>query len=360
MEKPYPKGIPCKTNFSQWSKDLVDPRRIKSVKFPFTYLVLASVMAIQSGCKSLLNIHKFSCRHFEEICFALQIPKFNHPPCYNVFRNAFLKKDLKIFEEHFNKLFPFEKFELLHLDGKASKGTVCNSFNSKQDFLMTFSAYSSRLSQTVKRSSFHNKSISEIHVGYEFISKFKKRVTITTDALHCNKRFVSLLEEGNHEYFLQFKGHQARLKQAALLKEKTEKPLSEELSHEINHGREEFRLTKTYNFKSNVWPKAATLIIQERIRDDKSSKSFYLSSLQLKASRAAEIARSHWSVEIMHREKDVLMGEDSNSTKNHNLAGVLSVLRSIALNVIKSSPVKSFTAFQQKFAHNIASLFAFF
>lgn len=319
-------------------------------------------MAILSGSKSLLSIHKFGTRHYSKICKVLDIPKFHNPPCYNVFRNAFIQIELNSFEKLFNLLFQSKEkdCELVHLDGKASKGTILNSNNSKQSFLMTISAYSSSLYQTLKRRSFDSKEKSEIKEIRELIKELKGVKTITADSVHCNKETIDLIERKECKYLIQFKGNQKKLREKALLIEKEESSISENESEELNRGRKEKRKTKVYKFNSESWKGSKMIIIQERWRNKSYEKAFYLSNQLLKAKEASEIIRKHWSIESMHWEKDELMGEDKNKTKNHNIAGILSCLRTISLNIAKGSGNESFINFRESYAHDISAILSFF
>ena len=339
---------------------MTDPRRVKSVDFPLSFLLLCSILAILSGSKSLLSIQKFGLRHYSKICETLNISVFEKAPCYNVFRNAFIQVELSNFEKLFNLLFQAEDCELIHLDGKASKGTILNSNDYKQSFLMTISAYSSELSQTMKRRSFDNKEKSETKEIRELIKELEGIKIITADSAHCNHETIDLIQSKGHKYLIQFKGNQKKLKEEALLMEKEKKPLSESESMEISRGRHERRKTKVYRFNSSKWEGAKAIVIQERWRNKSYEKAFYLSNVLFKADENGRIIRKHWSVESMHWEKDELMGEDRNKTKNHNIAGMLSCLRTISLNKAKSSRKGSFTDFRESYAHDISAIVSFF
>lgn len=341
-------------------KSVPDPRRIKSVDYPLPFLLLCSILAILSGSQSLLNIQKFALRHYVQISEALNISVLEKAPSYNVFRNAFIKLKLNDFETLFNLLFQSNECELIHLDGKASKGSIKDSNNSKQSFLMTVSAYSSELNQTMKRWSFDSKEKSEIKEIRELIRELEGIKTITADSVHCNKETINLLESKKHKYLIQFKGNQRKLKKTALWIEENEKAFSEDETKELNRGRREKRKTKVFRFQSSDWKGSKAIIIQERWRNKSNEKAFYLSNGLLNANKAAKAIRKHWSIESMHWEKDELMGEDKNKTKNHNIAGILSCLRTISLNIAKSSAIESFTNFKQSYAHDILALLALF
>ena len=316
-------------------------------------------MAILSGSQSLSSIHRFSERHHLEICGLLGIAKFDQPPSYYAFRNVLLKLECSKLEETFNQFYQNKDCQLLHLDGKASRGTVSNHSGAEQAFLMTVSMYSSELSQTIARESFNSKEDSETAIARKLLRALEQEKEeakiVTADSAHCNQETVKIFKK--HEYLLQFKGNQKKLREEALRIEASRAPESEHDSTEMNRGRLEQRKTKVYRFQSKKWKNAKSIIIQERWRNGKYEKAFYLSSKLRAASRRAFHIRSHWLIETMHNEKDVLMGEDRSPIKNINLAANMSCFRTIALNICKQAQHQSFTAFCDLFSHNIDALY---
>jgi predicted transposase YbfD/YdcC len=310
---------------------------------------------------------RFSQRHHSEICALLKIKQFLRPPSYEVFENAFSKLETNCFEEAFNRFFNKQQCKLLHLDGKASAGTITNPNTSQQAFLVTVSAYSSELKETIMRKSFNSKASSECEVARSLIAELNKQrinkkgieqKVITGDSAHCNQETTSLFHK--HEYLFQFKGNQKKLKEDALVLEESRKPDSEHYSVEYNRDRVEKRLTKVYRYSSSRWENARSIIIQERQRNGKCEKAFYLSNKLREASERALQIRSHWSVESMHWEKDELMGEDRSRIRNMNLAGTMSCLRTIGLNISKRAGYYSFTVFRDSFSQSVERLFSFF
>lgn len=293
-----------------------------------------------------------------KLCNVLNIPKFKRPPCYNVFRNAFHKTELGYFEDLFNSYFNDKACDLVHFDGKASSGTIKNAQDAKQSFLMTVSAFCSKEQRTILRRSFDNKKDSEVKVVRALIKQLEGKKTVTADSVHCNKETIKLLEK--HKYLVQFKGNQKNLKKKATEMMEEKKGISEHFSEELNRGRTEERLTKVYRFSSPVWKGAKAIVIQERWRNKKYERAFYLSSELFSAKKAARLIRGHWRIESMHWERDELMGEDSNMTKDHSLAGMLSCLRTISLNIAKGTGEESFTEFKEAYCHDIDKLISFF
>ena len=287
--------------------------------------------------------------------------KFSKPPSYYAFRHVLLKLSSSKLEEIFNQFYQNKAYQLLHLDGKASRGTMSNYRSAEQAFLMTVSIYSSELSQTITRGSFSNKEASETEIARSLLRSLEGELgeakIVTADSAHCNQETVKIFKK--HEYLLQFKGNQKNLREQALRIEASTSPESDHYSSEMNRGRLEQRKTKVYRFRSQKWENARSIVIQERWRNGKYEKSFYLSNKLRAASKRAFHIRSHWLIESMHNEKDVLMGEDQSIIKNLNLAANMSCLRTIALNICKQAQYQSFTTFCDYFSHSIKALYLF-
>ena len=71
-------------------------------------------------------------------------------------------------------------------------------------------------------------------------------------------------------------------------------------------------------------------------------ESFYISSKLLSAKEYNFGIRSHWGVESMHYVKDVTFGEDASRIRTKNAPTVFSIVRNIALNVLRRENYISF------------------
>lgn len=74
-------------------------------------------------------------------------------------------------------------------------------------------------------------------------------------------------------------------------------------------------------------------------------KAFYLSNSWKEAKERSFQVRSYWSVESMHWVKDEVMREDRSKIKNLNLAGNMSCLCTIELNLSQKAGYDSLTNF---------------
>ncbi len=88
------------------------------------------------------------------------------------------------------------------------------------------------------------------------------------------------------------------------------------------------------------WPSVRSLVMIESTREVKGKISFerryFISSLNVEASRMGKTIRDHWGVENgLHWSLDIAFGEDQSRMREGNAAENFSILRRIALNLIR-------------------------
>ena len=113
----------------------------------------------------------------------------------------------------------------------------------------------------------------------------------------------------------------------------------------ISRGRLEIRETYLYARENNLaegWESVGTIafVCRNFLSKTKEHKteSFYISDIQTTdAKYIAKGIRSHWHIENkLHYTKDVIMQEDTRSTKNKNAAANLALFRDFAFNILKT------------------------
>ena len=135
-------------------------------------------------------------------------------------------------------------------------------------------------------------------------------------------------------------------------------------SNDKGHGRIEKRRTWVLHdvewlTTSGSWKDLKSLVLVESQRTLKGETTIelraYISSLVAPAKRMNELVRGHWEVENnLHWVLDVTSGEDHTRVSKRNGAENLALLRKMALNMIKHSPldgVPTSLAARQRLAH---------
>jgi predicted transposase YbfD/YdcC len=84
--------------------------------------------------------------------------------------------------------------------------------------------------------------------------------------------------------------------------------------------------------------------------------SFYISSKNLSAKEYNRGIRAHWAVEAMHYIKDVTFGEDASLIRTKNAPTNFSIIRNIAMNVLKREKYNYFPQAIRMIGGNIKRL----
>jgi len=200
---------------------------------------------------------------------------------------------------------------------------------------------------------------SEIGAVRKVIEKLKlKGVIMTGDALHATTETMKLINESGNKYILQIKKNRPAWHEESERICSQEAPEDEYQSIEKNKGRVEIRKISVYEASEKLkLKKLGILKVIKVIRKEK--VHYYFSSVIGTAKELGQIIREHWSVEVMHYLKDVLMEEDKGRTKKRVSAIILSILRAFALNIIFAAGFTSPTSFIRQYSHKIDDLINF-
>jgi predicted transposase YbfD/YdcC len=137
-----------------------------------------------------------------------------------------------------------------------------------------------------------------------------------------------------------------------------------------SHGRQENRHAMVWHqpallapIQAQGWPKLTTLICLHqtgtRNRKPFSHTRYFMSSVALSAPQAMHLVRQHWQIENnLHRVLDTVFLEDHTPTKNYNANCVLSLLRKLVLNCLRSTGSSSIQYAVQSLANRPTRCFS--
>jgi predicted transposase YbfD/YdcC len=234
------------------------------------------------------------------------------------------------------------------LDGK----TVRRSQSAGQKAIHLVSAFAHDLGLTLGQVKTAEKS-NEITAIPELLDALLlKGCLVTIDAMGCQKAIAAKIIQQESDYALMVKNNQPGL--AAAIEgffNTAERTGYRGVPHtraewiEKDHGRiETRRCTVTEDLsglkEAHAWPGLKTLVMVEAIREingvASTERRYYISSLQADAQRMGTLVRGHWGVENgLHWSLDVVFGEDQARMREGNAAENFSILRRIALNLLR-------------------------
>lgn len=253
------------------------------------------------------------------------------------------------------------------IDGKTLRGTITDKRNSAHENEKIVTVVGHKSEQTTHQRPINYGESSEIIVVRELLSETDLSAEkITRDSLHTQAETLSVINSDDGEYIVQVKTNQPRLVKVLESVLITHSPLHTITTREKSHGRLEVR-TATFFSLENVmfddkWQNCGfkTLIYMERERvelktGEYSEGQYYYLSNQESDGREQELftaIREHWKVEVNNHIRDVTLKEDDAKTKNKNQGQIYSLLRTVALNIIKEIAPGNVVKAMEKFSDN--------
>jgi len=176
-----------------------------------------------------------------------------------------------------------------------------------------------------------------------------KGCIVTADALHCHPAMAKAVRERGADYALKLKANHAplfRCAQAAFAAADATGKLAVHERSERGHDRAERRRASVIAAPASApaFPGLAALgrIESERVcAGGKSSHAVHYIALsrRLPPYRLLEVVRAHWSVENhLHRQLDVVFYEDDARTRKNYAPANLSIIRRMALDILRAHP----------------------
>lgn len=273
----------------------------------------------------------------------------NGIPSHDTFQRMFQLIDPKEFEACFMSwvrcVSEKTKGEIISIDGK----TVCGSRDGKAKAIHMVSAWANANQLVLGQVKTDEKSneVKAIPTLLEMLEL--KNCIVTIDAAGCQKKIAKQIAETEADYVFGLKGNQGSLHEDVKFYFENEEISNQVTTKDKGHGRIETReyfleteidwlwqkpewagLRAIGAVKSSVWEKD---VLREETR-------YFITSLT-DVEIFAKAVRAHWGIEnSLHWCLDVVFHEDACRTRKDNSAENASVIRKIALNILKSYPVK--------------------
>lgn len=327
---------------------LSDFRRAQGRMYKLSMILIIVTMAIMSGYHSQRAMGDFIRKHWKAFIMYFK-PRKNRMPSYQTIGRVISRVSFEelsnIFYEWSKNYVKINKGDYISVDGKVIGGTVTNPHNSLQEYVNLVSIFSHQRKQILALDKVEDKK-SEINTVKNLIKQLNlEGITLTLDALHCQKETVKTIIKSKNNYIIGVKGNQKSLYKQ--IKENVEKgaPLDIDISYEKNRGRKEMRISKVYNNFDNIstaWTGLQSIVEIERLveRNNKETReiAYYISSLSsnTKAKEFNRVIRNHWLIEnSLHYVKDKTFKEDDSKIRKGSAPQNLSIIRNVAINIFR-------------------------
>lgn len=178
---------------------------------------------------------------------------------------------------------------------------------------------------------------------------------VTADAIHCQNETAQIILERGGDYLLRLKANRPALHEAvstyfALPEVRADLPMTE--TTDADHGRIEIRrawVSHDTSWLTGARKAAGEVVLPPGLaclgmieatvtRDGRTSttRHYHVSSRPLDPNAYLAAARAHWSIENgLHWVLDVTFDEDRDRSRKDNAPENLSILRKLALNMLK-------------------------
>ena len=325
-----------------------DPRINRHKRYPLLNILVFTFVAIMSDQQSWYEIRAFCISNLD--WFSQYIDVSAGIPSHDTFRRVFcllnpqqLEQVIICWAEEVRTQKSTGR-RIVVLDGKSLRGVA---WKIDQTQLHILNAWDATENQFLGQMTIGCKT-NEITAAPTLLKSLNlKGAVVTVDALMTQKEIARTIVEQRGDYIMALKGNQGVLHEdVQLYFNSLQEGTSCARSVEKNRGRVEMR-TCTLASANWIEYKDAWAGLQNLFKIDTEiyyegkivqESRYYITSLQTGAEELLGIARKHWSIENgLHRSLDMTFKEDSSQEHDHNAAANLSILRKVALSLLKAT-----------------------
>ena len=334
---------------AKYFENIQDPRQEWKVYYNLLEIVVMTICAVISGCEYWEDIVDFSRVKMEWFREKLGLELRYGVASHDTFQRIFQLIDPGELEASFlswvRSVAKITKGEIISIDGKTARGS--RDAKAKAIHLVSAWANANQLVLGQVKTDEKSNEITAIPTLLEMLEL--KGCIVTIDAMGCQKEIAKQITDAEADYVFGLKGNQSSLHDDVRLYFETEGATRKMVTHDKGHGRIE---TREYSLETEIdwlsqkpdWVglKAIGMVKSSVLEKDvlrEESRYFVTSLADVKA--FAEAVRAHWGIEnSLHYCLDVTFHEDACRTRKDNSAENFSVIRKIALNILKAFPVK--------------------
>ena len=345
-------------NFVTITKRLDDARVQYKIKHNMSDIVIITLLGILANANTWIEIHCFAVTHEKWLKTFLELPSGipSHDTIQRVIAiinpSALYTSTVKYLINLIDNLATKTKEkDIKSMDGKTINGSSRSELTTDK-ILPTnvMSIYSHDYGMSIIQDFIEEKS-NEIPMGPKLIEQLNLSDSIiTADALNTQKETVKAIIKAKGDYVLALKANQGTMYQEVseyfhdtdLLKD-LEYYSETEKSHS-KYIKREYYMTSNINWITNYkeWKNIKSIGYErktiESLNNDKKTieERFFIISFENDIRIFADAVRKQWGVENnLHAPLDIVFKEDNNTTLEKNGAKNLSILKRIALNIIK-------------------------
>lgn len=334
---------------------LKDPRVDRTKRHKLTDVIAIAICAVICRANGWTDVELFGKSKREWLETFLELP--NGIPSHDTFGRVFAMLDAEQFGRCFmdwvSAVSELTKGDVIAIDGKTVRRSADKANGKSALHLVSAWSSANRLVLGQRKVDGHSNEITAIPQLLRSLDVSGSVVKM--DAMGCQKKVAREIVEQGADYVLALKGNQRELyddvSDTFLQWDESVGDFFEQV--EKSHGRIETRRCRSVtdsewidylNGKGECgeseWPalSSVAMVECERVLEGvaTSQKRYYISSLGADAKALLRSARTHWEIEnSMHWVLDMGFREDESRVRKGNGAENLSILRRLAMNLLK-------------------------
>lgn len=332
-------------NFFALFSSVPDPRAA-NVRHPLCSVLFIGLAAVLCGAETCQDMADFGVSKKRLIKDIMPLPY--GVPSHDVFSNVFRHLKPDAFEQVFARFataFGKSISGVVAIDGKAVRGAYVRGQKATPLHLVNVWAADARMVIGQQRAPNRN----EVKGVLDALACLSlEGCIVTADALHCRADTARAILNAGADYALGLKSNQpGLLAQAITLLEEADDPDRASTQDKKVHDRDETRHATLVPARKLDFPGVQAVASLESIRtaaDGTQTRHVrhFLLSKQMTAAQFMTVARTHWSIENqLHWVLDVAFLEDAARNRKDHGPENLSILRKLALNIIRQHPEKA-------------------
>lgn len=347
---------------------IFDPRSKKNKQHLLIEVIVITICAVICGAEGWESIETFAKARKDWLRQFLLLPR--GIPKHDTYRRIFARLNpeelQKSFRDFIQTVFTVTDKQVIAIDGKSLRRSYESSDHKAKGMIHMVSAWAAENALVLGQIKTEEKSNEITAIPALLKLLVVKGCIVTIDAMGCQRKIAEQIIKQEGDYILAVKENQGKLYEAMEKTFETAKEAGfknmvyeQDESLDCGHDRIETRrctilpLMYLYGFKMK-WKGLQNLILIESQREIKeqiqTERRYYISSASLSAKDFSDAIRSHWGIENrVHWVMDVVFREDDCRIRKGFSAENLSVVRHIALNLLRSEKSDTFSIKKKRY-----------
>lgn len=332
-----------------------DPRKDRTKDHKLIDIIAIAICAVICGAEGWVDIENFGNKKLLWLETFLELP--NGIPSHDTFGRVFSLMDAEQFQAAFYEwvqaVNEMVHGQIVNIDGKCVRGSQEKGLGKRGIYMVSAWAEENHLVLGQRKVEEKSNEITAIPELLKVLALAGCIVTI--DAMGTQREIAQRIQEADADYLLSVKENQGHLYEDLSMLFGVDQELNfkyASLDHakttSKGHGRIEVRecwstsnpayLKLIRNHQHWTGLKSIVMVMSTRILDGVETRQvrYYISSLPSNAQRILQVCRRHWAIENeLHWVLDVALNEDHSRVRKDQAPENFSVLRHIALNLLK-------------------------